>query len=223
MAEKEEESASRASAYFHQGIPEGMPANGRQPMEGSLNMTDVDVSACRAARQAFLTHLHQDNLDFEQLFSFADAAYMTCYIRTCKRSGLSRQNAMPRYIDAWEKDRGPLREYLHKRFTMFCRAARMAQVREATITALIIPRLEAAGLPYRIEKQSYRLKVSLLVDGKHTLVFHVRYRDFDKVTVLEGITEAALKTAALLRAGGTQMSLNRCNDKTGWTYPGKGG
>lgn len=192
-------------------------------MEGSLNMTDVDVSACRAARQAFLTHLHQDNLDFEQLFSFADAAYMTCYIRTCKRSGLSRQNAMPRYIDAWEKDRGPLREYLHKRFTMFCRAARMAQVREATITALIIPRLEAAGLPYRIEKQSYRLKVSLLVDGKHTLVFHVRYRDFDKVTVLEGITEAALKTAALLRAGGTQMSLNRCNDKTGWTYPGKGG
>lgn len=186
-------------------------------------MTDVDVSACRAARQAFLTHLHQDNLDFEQLFSFADAAYMTCYIRTCKRSGLSRQNAMPRYIDAWEKDRGPLREYLHKRFTMFCRAARMAQVREATITALIIPRLEAAGLPYRIEKQSYRLKVSLLVDGKHTLVFHVRYRDFDKVTVLEGITEAALKTAALLRAGGTQMSLNRCNDKTGWTYPGKGG
>ena len=192
-------------------------------MEGSLNMTDVDVSACRAARQAFLTHLHQDNLDFEQLFSFADAAYMTCYIRTCKRSGLSRQNAMPRYIDAWEKDRGPLREYLHKRFTMFCRAARMAQVREATITALIIPRLEAAGLPYRIEKQSYRLKVYLLVDGKHTLVFHVRYRDFDKVTVLEGITEAALKTAALLRAGGTQMSLNRCNDKTGWTYPGKGG
>ena len=200
-----------------------MLANGRQPMEGSLNMTDVDVSACRAARQAFLTHLHQDNLDFEQLFSFADAAYMTCYIRTCKRSGLSRQNAMPRYIDAWEKDRGPLREYLHKRFTMFCRAARMAQVREATITALIIPRLEAAGLPYRIEKQSYRLKVSLLVDGKHTLVFHVRYRDFDKVTVLEGITEAALKTAALLRAGETQMSLNRCNDKTGWTYPGKGG
>ena len=192
-------------------------------MEGSLNWTDVDVSACRAARQTFLTHLRQDNLDFEQLFSFADAAYMTCYIRTCKRRGLSRQNAMPRYIDAWEKDIGPLREYLHKRFTMFCRAARMAQVREATITALIIPRLEAAGLPYRIEKQRYRLKVSLLVDGKHALVFHVRYRDFEKVTVLEGITEVALKTAALLRAGGVQMSLNHCNDKIGWTYPGQSG
>lgn len=192
-------------------------------MEGSLNMTDVDVSACRAARQAFLTHLRQDNLDFEQLFSFADAAYMTCYIRTCKGRGLSRQNAMPRYIDAWEKDIGPLREYLHKRFTMFCRAAKMAQVREATITALIIPRLEATGLPYRIEKQRYRLKVSLLVDGKHALVFHVRYRDFEKVTVLEGITEVALKTAALLRAGGVQMSLNHCNDKIGWTYPGQSG
>lgn len=192
-------------------------------MEGSLNWTDVDVSACRAARQTFLTHLHQDNLDFEQLFSFADAAYMTCYIRTCKRRGLSRQNAMPRYIDAWEKDRGLLREYLHKRFTMFCRAAMVAQVREATITALIIPRLEGAGLPYRIEKQRYRLKVSLMVDGKHAIVFHVRYRDFEKVTVLDGITEAALKTAALLRAGGVQMSLNRCNGKTGWTYPGKGG
>ncbi|MGM9770856.1 MAG: hypothetical protein ACI3Y6_09120 [Candidatus Cryptobacteroides sp.] len=192
-------------------------------MEGSLNWTDVDVSACRAARQTFLTHLHQDNLDFEQLFSFADAAYMTCYIRTCKRRGLSRQNAMPRYIDSWEKDRGMLREYLHKRFTMFCRAAMVAQVREATITALIIPRLEGAGLPYRIEKQRYRLKVSLMVDGKHAIVFHVRYRDFEKVTVLDGITEAALKTAALLRAGGVQMSLNRCNGKTGWTYPGKGG
>ena len=198
-----------------------MLASGRQPMEGSLNMTDVDVSACRAARQAFLTHLRQDNLDFEQLFSFADAAYMTCYIRTCKGRGLTRQNAMPRYIDALEKDIGPLLEYLHKRFTMFCRAAKIAQVREATVLALIIPRLEATGLPYRIEKQRYRLKVSLLVDRKHAIVFHVRYSDFEKVSVLEGITEVALKTAALLRGGGVQMSLNRCNDKTGWTYPGQ--
>ena len=110
-------------------------------------------------------------------------------------------------FDGWEDYGEHIRERCRKVALELKRDRSAELIRQTTAEAVIVPAIKRLGLPYRLDYQKYRLKVSILTEQTRVFEFYIRYRDFTNQEIIDRIPERTGAVLEYIRMFGPQLRL----------------
>jgi len=172
------------------------------------------------AYDIFKECVRKHDMPFEKAFLEAEDIFKT-NIKGSYPVPASREEVMICALDAWEKIRHGFRKRCYDVFLESEKEKKVQAIRAVQVDSLILPYILETGLPYRLEYQMYRVKVSLLIDRSKEFTFYIRYKDFQNGGVLEHLPKV-MDMVPLLKDFGPQISLMSRKDSisgAGWVFP----
>ena len=158
---------------------------------------------------------------FEEAFADTEH-YFVLGLEASRPRGMAVPDSIQSAMEAWESARKELQERCYKIHLDHQKEKKVQSIHSSLFEALVLPHITELGLPYHIEFQKLRMKISLLVDCRKAFTFYIRYKDFQNENVLEKVPEV-LRMIPILKDFGPQITLLSKDRIDGvWTWPERG-
>ena len=159
---------------------------------------------------------------FEQEFRHMEGVFQDEILQVGKDQHIPLDECYRVHFELWGKSELDLKKECREILLGVQKERAAEQIRITTTECIVEPQVRRIGLPYRLEFQKYRVKVTLRLDWSREFAFYVRYRDLGNHEIISSIPERTRDAMEYIKMFGPQVSIRKCSCTEDWKDPEEG-
>lgn len=162
----------------------------------------------------------EDRFVFETGMNLAESTFRNTIISIERERGVLPESKIY-YLafDGWQYCGDMVRDHCRKELLLLEKERSIKQIRRTTAGVIIEPKIKEIGLPYLLEFQKYRLKISLRLNWERHFEFYIKYRDFNNPGILDELLERTRYVLEYIQLFGPQLTIRDNDPNTVWIDP----